>query len=111
MKPHGTPNGKVATFTAPLDLPGDWRFRAACGDEPNKELWFPVGTSGPAMRQTAEAKTVCRRCPVITECLTWALETGQEGVWGGMSEEERRRIRKSNAKTRARMLAAAGVSL
>ena len=68
----------------------DWRHRAICRDE-DPELFFPVGTSGPALLQIAEAKSVCRRCPVVSECLTWALESGQDaGVWGGMSEDERR---------------------
>ena len=40
----------------------DWRGHAACRDE-YPELFFPVGTSGPALLQIAEAKTVCRRCP------------------------------------------------
>jgi hypothetical protein len=39
----------------------DWRDRAACRDE-DPELHFPVGVSGPALLQIAEAKTVCRRC-------------------------------------------------
>ncbi len=65
----------------------DWRHRASCRDE-DPELFFPVGTSGPALLQIAEAKTVCRRCPVNTDCLTWALDSGQDaGVWGGMSED------------------------
>ena len=80
----------------------DWRHRAICRDE-EPELFFPVGTSGPALLQIAEAKTVCRRCPVVSECLVWALESGQDaGVWGGMSEEERRALRRRNARTRAR---------
>lgn len=72
----------------------NWRHRAVCrGEDP--ELFFPVGTSGPALRQIAEAKAVCRRCPVASECLAWALETGQDaGVWGGLSEQERRALRR-----------------
>ena len=68
----------------------DWRDRAGCRDV-DPELFFPVGTSGPALLQVAEAKAVCRRCPVAAECLTWALDSGQDaGVWGGLSEDERR---------------------
>ncbi|MDX3568718.1 WhiB family transcriptional regulator [Streptomyces sp. ID05-47C] len=57
-----------------------------------------MGTSGPALLQTEQAKAVCRRCPVRARCLEWALETDQSlGVWGGTSETERcalkRRIR------------------
>ena len=80
----------------------DWRHRAVCRDE-DPELFFPVGTSGPALLQIAQAKTVCRRCPVAASCLTWALQSGQDaGVWGGMSEDERRALKRRNARTRAR---------
>ena len=68
----------------------DWRHRAACRDE-DPELFFPIGTTGPALRQIEEAKAVCRRCLVVDDCLSWSLETSQEaGVWGGLSEDERR---------------------
>jgi WhiB family redox-sensing transcriptional regulator len=69
-----------------------WLYQAACRTE-EPELFFPIGTSGPALGQIAEAKSVCRGCPVVRECLSWALESGQNsGVWGGMSEDERRRL-------------------
>jgi len=72
----------------------DWRHRAACRDE-DPELFFPVGTVGPARWQIAEAKSVCRGCTVASICLRWALETGQDaGVWGGMSEEDRRALKR-----------------
>ena len=68
----------------------DWRHDAICRDE-DPELFFPIGTSGPALLQVEQAKAVCRRCPVTSECLSRALESGQDaGVWGGMSEDERR---------------------
>lgn len=71
----------------------DWRSRAACRAE-DPELFFPIGTSGPALVQTALAIAVCRRCPVMIRCGTWALTTGQAaGVWGGMSEDQRRAAR------------------
>ena len=80
----------------------DWRNTAAGRDE-DPELHFPTGTSGPALLQIAEAKTVCRRCPVVSDCLAWALDNGVDfGVWGGMSEDERRALKRRNARTRAR---------
>ena len=80
----------------------DWRHRAKCRIE-DPELFFPVGTSGPAMLQIAKAKAVCQRCPVRTECLNWALASGQDaGVWGGTSEDERRALKRRNAKMGAR---------
>jgi WhiB family transcriptional regulator, redox-sensing transcriptional regulator len=75
---------------APVKLP----LHGACWDE-DPELFFPVGSTGPALLQIEDAKEVCRRCDVVEACLRWALETGQDaGVWGGMSEDERRAIRK-----------------
>src|SRR2546423_14991924 len=72
----------------------DWRHHAACRDE-DPELFFPIGTSGPALLQVEQAKAVCRRCSATDECLQWALESGQDaGVWGGMSEEERRAVKR-----------------
>ena len=72
----------------------DWRHEAVCRDE-DPELFFPVGNSGPALTQIAKAKLVCNRCPVSSACLKWALESGQDaGVWGGMSEEERRALKR-----------------
>ena len=73
----------------------DWLQRAACLDE-DPELFFPVGTTGPFLLQVERAKTVCMACPVRLECLDWALDTAQDaGVWGGLSEEERRAIRRA----------------
>ncbi|MGW0366163.1 WhiB family transcriptional regulator [Streptomyces sp. NPDC002990] len=80
----------------------NWRHEAACRWE-DPDLFFPVGSSGPALLQIEEAKAVCRRCPVMENCLQWALEAGQDlGVWGGMSEEERRAVKRRMARARAR---------
>lgn len=75
----------------------DWRHDAACRTE-DPELFFPVGDSGPALLQIAEAKAVCFGCPAASDCLAWALATGQDaGVWGGMSEGERRALKRRRA--------------
>lgn len=72
----------------------DWRDHAACLDE-DPELFFPIGNTGPALVQVAEAKAICRRCDVLQECLDWAVASGQDaGVWGGMSEDERRAFKR-----------------
>jgi WhiB family redox-sensing transcriptional regulator len=74
---------------------GDWRDAAACRDtEP--DLFFPVGATGPALDQIESAKRVCRICEAQEACLDFALATNQEsGVWGGTSEEERRKLRRA----------------
>src|SRR5918992_1347202 len=80
----------------------DWRNRAECLDE-DPELFFPIGNTGPAILQIEEAKQVCRRCEVREQCLAWALEAGQDhGVWGGLSEDERRALKRRNARARVR---------
>jgi WhiB family redox-sensing transcriptional regulator len=72
----------------------DWREFAACRDsEPN--LFFPIGSTGPAVDQIEAAKAICEQCAAQEDCLQYALETNQEaGVWGGYAEDERRRLRK-----------------
>ncbi|WP_446677701.1 WhiB family transcriptional regulator, partial [Streptomyces galbus] len=48
-----------------------WLTEAACvGEDP--ELFFPVGSTGPALEDVAAAKRVCARCPVIADCLAYA---------------------------------------
>ena len=85
----------------------DWRAKAACRDT-DPELFFPVGNTGAAYQQIEEAKTVCRSCEVIDSCLRTALDTNQDyGVWGGMSEDERRALKRRAM--RARRSAALGL--
>ncbi|GAA5082362.1 WhiB family transcriptional regulator [Streptomyces sp. SID10815] len=75
----------------------NWRDHAACRQE-DPDLFFPIGTTGPALLQTEQAKAVCGRCPVREQCLDWALETDQAiGVWGGTSENERRALKRRRA--------------
>lgn len=66
-----------------------WREAAVCRDE-DPELFFPIGQSGPAQLQAEQAKAVCKNCPAIGHCALEALEVGVDGIWGGMTEEERR---------------------
>lgn len=75
-----------------LPAPQEWQKRAAClGVDP--KLFFPKRGDS-----TADAKAVCRGCPVRQICLDTAMAAGEGegerfGIWGGLSERERRRIR------------------
>jgi WhiB family redox-sensing transcriptional regulator len=84
-----------------------WQSRGLCGEE-DPELFFPIGNSGPALLQIEEAKAVCHRCPVMDECLQWALNgaLAEFGVWGGQDEDERRAMKRRAARDRARNKAA-----
>src|SRR2546421_13073231 len=72
-----------------------WQDNANClGVDP--DLFFPERGAS-----TREAKEVCRACIVRVECLEYALMNGEKfGIWGGMSERERRRIRRARALAR-----------
>ena len=92
-------NGQGATveiFFAQLSA-GDrsWQTQANClGVDP--DLFFPERGAS-----TKEAKGVCRGCEVRLECLEYALQNGEKfGIWGGLSERERRRIRRQRALAR-----------
>ena len=78
---------------APADT-GDWRDDAQCRTHPDPDLWHPVGGGFVHSAQVEEAQRICNtRCAVREQCLQWALETRQDiGVWGGLSERERRRL-------------------
>ena len=69
-----------------------WQDRALCA-QTDPEAFFPEkGVS------TREAKKVCRTCEVRAECLEYALEHDERfGIWGGLSERERRRIKRGYA--------------
>jgi WhiB family redox-sensing transcriptional regulator len=65
-----------------------WKDQAAClAADP--EAFFPASSSAEAAE---EAKKWCRICPVWQPCRDEALATAAEGVWGGLSERERRAI-------------------
>jgi WhiB family transcriptional regulator, redox-sensing transcriptional regulator len=69
-----------------------WQTQANClGVDP--DLFFPERGAS-----TREAKAVCRGCVVREDCLEYALVNGEKfGIWGGLSERERRRIRRQRA--------------
>jgi len=69
-----------------------WQMQANCmGVDP--DLFFPERGAS-----TREAKEVCRGCVVRDDCLEFALANGEKfGIWGGMSERERRRLRRARA--------------
>ena len=90
----------VATAPAALDPnieEGErrWQERANClGVDP--DLFFPERGAS-----TREAKAVCGSCEVRPECLEYALDHAEKfGIWGGLSERERRRLRRQRALAR-----------
>jgi len=81
-----------------------WQDRAACRG-PQAVVFFPPPSfERKADRQERElrAKAICSECSARVECLEYALANGEKfGIWGGLSERERRRIRRQRALARA----------
>ena len=75
-------------------LPGEWAEQAACA-RTDGDAWFPSkGEQG--SRSTRTARAICKTCPVVAECLDWALDSDPTyGIWGGKSVKELRKIREN----------------
>lgn len=74
----------------------EWKADAACRTV-DTSIFFPETEAA-----AAPALAVCARCPVREQCLDFALDTRQnDGIWGGATEIERRRLRRTRTRTRA----------
>jgi hypothetical protein len=79
-----------------------WMSRAACVDV-DPELFFPVAEEGPVLRRAVRAaKSVCARCPVRLECLSFAEVALSDGIAGGLTPEQRRQRRQVRARAARR---------
>ena len=77
----------------------EWWSRAACSTS-DPDLFFPIASAGPALKQVTRAKAVCARCQIRQGCLDYALDVGPvHGIWGGMTEQERGRLTRRNRRT------------
>ncbi len=78
-----------------LAPPDSWQHMGACyGQDP--DMFFPTSEE-----EAAPALALCGRCPVRQTCLEWALKYGERyGVWGGTTEQQRRRLLRSGAASR-----------
>jgi WhiB family transcriptional regulator, redox-sensing transcriptional regulator len=84
------PDAPVAFEPEPLPPAADqWQDRALCA-QTDPEAFFPEKGGS-----TREAKKICLGCEVRHECLDYALEHDERfGIWGGLSERERRRLKR-----------------
>jgi WhiB family transcriptional regulator, redox-sensing transcriptional regulator len=74
-----------------------WMADALCRERPEVN-WFPERAKGVDLgAEIAAARSVCARCLVRDECLAFAVQHKERGVWGGTSEQERQALRKSRA--------------
>jgi WhiB family transcriptional regulator, redox-sensing transcriptional regulator len=79
----------------------NWMDQANCRNV-DSELFFPTGSSGPALFQEADAKRICHACPSRVPCLKYAVDNSiEDGVWGGLGELERRPLTRKPALSEA----------
>ena len=70
----------------------EWMAQGSCWGTDQPDIFFPDKQKG-VKTTTKEAKSICRMCPVRVSCLFYAVAHGErDGVWGGFSEVERRRL-------------------
>jgi len=90
-----------------LDRAPDWRANGACGSHDEPDLWYAGQNGTEARAQTYEAQAICRGCPVLEECAEQALDRREPwGVWGGLTEGERRNILRQRGRGTGRKKAA-----
>jgi WhiB family redox-sensing transcriptional regulator len=80
----------------------EWQEEAACAPYENT-LFFGEDGESELERQAreAEAKAICRTCPVAESCLEFAMETNQKyGIWGGLTDKERASLKRRRARAR-----------
>jgi WhiB family transcriptional regulator, redox-sensing transcriptional regulator len=90
-----------------------WYARAACRAA-DPDVFFPLRKELSSDRRVAAAKSICARCTVRADCLSWVLDHPQdEGIWGGLDPVERkslsrrqRRLRTADAAVGATTVAA-----
>lgn len=82
-------------------LDRSWAPRAACRDADPELFFHPDGERDEARAsRDRQAKAVCSRCPVIVECLRWALAADEKfGVFGGLTEGERAALRQRHIRS------------
>ena len=93
--------GTLRRGLTPPELPG-----ALCAQRNHDpDLWFPKNGDWASAER---AKTICQLCPVQDACLEWALEARErEGIWGGTTPDDRRRLQRTRARGRVARGAAA----
>jgi hypothetical protein len=74
----------------PAPFAEDWRRDAACA-RVDPELWFPECVPG-YREDVAAALAICGTCPVQSVCLATAVQRNEHGIWGGMTEKQRRAL-------------------
>jgi Transcription factor WhiB len=86
----------AAQAAAEVLAAGGWKWQALATEGRVADWWHAPEREGKELRVRAVA--VCRRCPLQSDCLAWALACREDhGIWGGKTEEERRALQRRPA--------------
>ncbi|MGA0330213.1 MAG: WhiB family transcriptional regulator, partial [Ilumatobacteraceae bacterium] len=83
------PMSALESLALDIAVSSDWMDHAVC--KGRTHLFFPPKAERPQarVRREAQARLLCRTCPVNTDCQSFARDNREYGFWGGESEEER----------------------
>lgn len=94
------------TFSRLWNLP-EWMQHGTCTYEGDPDWWFPEKGGPMVTEQIRLAQTICSHCPVQLQCLAYANEHHERGIWGGLTEQQRtlrrRRDRRQTSATTERL--------
>jgi WhiB family transcriptional regulator, redox-sensing transcriptional regulator len=77
----------------------DWRSQGACLHA-DPDVFFPISVAGASTTQVRMARAICAGCPVRSDCVDFAVEHREiQGIWGGTTDEERKKLRRVRART------------
>jgi WhiB family redox-sensing transcriptional regulator len=79
----------------------DWQSQGACLHA-DPDVFFPISFGGASATQIRTARAICSGCPVRSECIDFALEHREiQGIWGGTTDDERKKLRRARARSAA----------
>ena len=88
-----TSRSAARNANSPHNPSWEWQAQAACRGGDTNSFYSDSLRGNTRIRQEEAAKRVCAGCPVMANCLRWALKTEEPyGVWGGLTTEERQEV-------------------
>ena len=85
-------SAKLSGFDEPMREPRQYES-PLCAQTGAGDYWFPEPGQG-TITETVLARSICNQCSHKTECAEWAIKYEHHGIWGGLTERERKQIRR-----------------
>lgn len=97
----------ISRLPGPVADLWEWQYQGACRNLDTEQFFHPEGERGGTRRRRDDAaKAICAKCPVIAQCREYALAVQEPyGVWGGLTQEERRELIRQSREEAQRLTA------